>query len=110
MKTNLPQHPCSSKCSEFKTEQCNHCLITTDFIVLENQHEFLVGDVVVVNKPTFNDDLLTITLILDKPHFLHPCAFVSRPDGSSDFFGFSILRHATVVELNAKRRLMEANL
>ena len=26
-KTNLAQHPCANKCSNFKEEQCNNCLI-----------------------------------------------------------------------------------
>lgn len=25
---NLTQHPCANKCSNFKDEQCNHCLVT----------------------------------------------------------------------------------
>ena len=107
MKTNLTQHPCSGKCPEFKAEQCNHCLITADLPVLEKQYKFLVGDVVVVNKLTSDDDLLTVTLILDGPHLLHPGAFVTHPDGTPDLFGFPILRHATVAELNAKRRLTQ---
>ncbi|MEN3978230.1 hypothetical protein [Acinetobacter sp. CWB-B33] len=27
MSTNLTQHPCTNKCSNFKEEQCNNCLI-----------------------------------------------------------------------------------
>ncbi|MCG2572362.1 hypothetical protein LVY74_02165 [Acinetobacter sp. ME22] len=26
-KSNLPQHPCQGKCTEFKESHCNHCLI-----------------------------------------------------------------------------------
>ena len=131
--TNLTEHQCKGKCPEFKKEQCNHCLIAqvekrefdlglapddayvkcaisqtigcTGISSNKADLQFKVGDVVIVSSPEFNDDLLTITLILDKPHFAHPCAFVMRPDGSTDLFGFTILRLATTSELKAKKRL-----
>lgn len=130
---NLTEHQCKGKCPEFKKEQCNHCLIAqvekrefdlglapddayvkcgisqtigcTGIPSNKAELQFKVDDVVVVSSPKFNDDLLTITLILDKPHLVHPCAFVIRPDGSTDLFGFTILRLATFTELKAKKRL-----
>lgn len=28
--TNISNHPCANKCTEFKEEQCNHCLVIED--------------------------------------------------------------------------------
>ena len=106
MKTNLPQHPCSGKCPEFKAEQCDHCLITADLPEL-NQYEFLIDDVVV-----FKNQLLTsygdyvfpaglftvIALTKNSLAFKEVCGFFDMCD----------IRHATVAELHAKRRLVEA--
>ena len=41
--TNLTQHPCSDKCSEFKEEQCNHCLIPGNSEI-SNSSDFIMGD------------------------------------------------------------------
>ena len=36
-------HPCANKCSEFKTEQCNHCLIPGNSEI-SNSSNFIMGD------------------------------------------------------------------
>lgn len=133
MKTNLTQHPCKNKCTSFDGEQCNTCLLqqiekrefdlglapddayvkcgssqTIDCSGISSNKaelQFKAGDVVVVTNPKFNDDLLTVTSILDKPHLLHPCAFLEDPKGRPQLYGFTILRHATPAELKAKKRL-----
>ncbi|RSE30743.1 hypothetical protein EGT62_14600 [Acinetobacter junii] len=43
--TNISKHPCANKCSEFKEEPCNHCLIPSNSLELEStESDFLVGD------------------------------------------------------------------
>ena len=121
---NLTEHQCKGKCPEFKKEQCNHCLIAqvekrefdlglapddayvkTNSLEIPNGFDFLVGDVVVVTSLKFSDDLLTVVLIMDKPHLIHPCVFVEDSNGNPDLFGAPLLRHATPAELKAKKRL-----
>ncbi len=122
--SNLTEHKCAGKCPEFKTEQCNHCLIqqiekrefelgvapddayVKDSSLLSVEElDFLVGDVVVITSPKFSDDLFTVVHIVSKPCFIHPCAFIEDSRGNPDFFGFPLLRHATTPELKAKKRL-----
>lgn len=131
--SNLTEHQCKGKCPEFKKEQCNHCLIAqvekrefdlglapddayvkyatsqtidcTEIFLNKVELQFKVGDVVVSTSPRFNDDLLIVTLILDKPHLVHPCAFLEDPKGQPELRGFPLLRHATPAELKAKKRL-----
>ena len=38
MQTNLTQHPCADKCTEFKEEQCKTCLV--------QQPELTIGQVI----------------------------------------------------------------
>ena len=114
--TNLTEHKCAGKCTEFDGEQCNHCLIAQvekrefDLGLAPDdayvKSDFAVGDVVAVVSPKFGDDLPTVTLISIKPGLLCPCVFVEYPDGRPDFFSASLLRHATPAELKAKKRLM----
>ena len=40
---NNNTHPCANKCSEFKTEQCNHCLIPGNSEI-SNSSDFIMGD------------------------------------------------------------------
>lgn len=53
MKTNLPQHPCANKCSEFKGEQCHHCLINETriqgvYLIYRTEHR--IGHIVGFNN------------------------------------------------------------
>jgi len=38
MQTNLTQHPCADKCTDFKEEQCKNCLV--------QQPELTIGQVI----------------------------------------------------------------
>ncbi|MGQ2386319.1 hypothetical protein [Acinetobacter ursingii] len=74
---------------------------------LEDNREFLVGDVVVVNPPNTTDELLEIidykyTNDLLRVRIINSgfCGPIHKSD----------IRHATVAELNAKRRLTDAEM
>ena len=41
--SNLTEHKCAGKCPEFKTEQCNHCLIPGNSEI-SNSSDFIMGD------------------------------------------------------------------
>lgn len=99
--TNISKHLCANKCSEFKAEQCKHCLISTDF-ELSADADFIAGDVVVLTGACRNfhsDDLFevqrnftnTLRVIKSKNHKL----LVSDNE----------IRHATPVELQQNRRV-----
>jgi hypothetical protein len=93
MKTNLTQHPCSGKCTEFTEEQCSTCLAS-----FESKADFLPGDVVVLK----NLDLLSVTDLLTLKgfdgEFWHTDHRIGRVSGL-------VIRTATVAEIKAKRRL-----
>ena len=99
---NIPKHPCANKCTEFKTEQCNHCLIPSNSMELEStESDFLVGDVVVYADQHMVPGLRTVVSNNSGRIILR------GPSGKTNSEGFSI-RHATVAELHANRRLTEA--
>ena len=51
MKSNITKHPCANKCTDFKEEQCNTCLIPSNSTELElTSNDFLVGDVVCITE------------------------------------------------------------
>lgn len=111
MKSNIPKHPCSGKCSEFKEEQCNHCLIMANSLELEStESDFLVGDVVVLSPyagdfAKSNNALYELVAFENK---LKTLAILSIKNGVEVRSGIEHLRHATVAELHANRRLTEA--
>ncbi|NAR50136.1 hypothetical protein GPS59_16730 [Acinetobacter haemolyticus] len=99
--TNISKNLCAIKSSEFKTGQCKHCLISTDF-ELSADADFIAGDVVVLTGVCRNfhsDDLFeiqrrftnTLRVIKSKNHKL----LVSDNE----------IRHATPVELQQNRRV-----
>ncbi|RYL25214.1 hypothetical protein EWP19_12965 [Acinetobacter piscicola] len=108
MKLNIPNHPCTNKCTEFKNEPCNHCLIPSNSLELEStESDFLVGDVVVFKNQistsygdyVFPTGLFTvIALAKNSLAFKEVCGF----------FDICDIRQATVAELHANRRLTEA--
>ena len=102
MKSNIPKHPCKNKCTDFKEEQCKTCLIPSNSMELESpESDFLIGDVVVFTYGYQPHSLMTVDAVLDEGLFL----------GVSEYrqaFASKDIRHATVTELNAKRRLTEA--
>lgn len=88
METNLPQHPCANKCTNFKEEQCGHCLIS--------ESDFIAGDTVVFIDVLKPGHLMTVHKVYGKGLLL---------DGNRSFALIHLLRHANVAELGAKRRL-----
>lgn len=88
MKTNLPQHPCANKCTNFKEEQCGHCLIS--------ESDFLAGDTVVFIDAFKPGHLMTVHKVQGNGVLL---------DGNRSFALIHLVRHANVQELNAGKRL-----
>ena len=88
MKSNIPKHPCKNKCTDFKEEQCKTCLIPSNSMELESENDFLVGDKII---------------------FAAMCNSVMEyQDCLKMFISQGLIRHATVAELQANRRLTEA--
>ncbi|WP_081408832.1 hypothetical protein [Acinetobacter soli] len=71
----------------------------------EDNREFLIGDVVVTIDPFFGSDLYTIKEIYKNHLGIH---FALFEEGG--FWRVSGIRHATVAELNANRRLSDAEM
>ncbi len=91
MNTNLTQHPCAGKCTEFKEEQCSTCLVS-----FEPKADFLPGDVVVFKNPKSTNALLTIECFQPSQYYwIEGGELVHQDD----------IRSATVAEIKAKRRL-----
>ena len=108
MSPTIPKHPCTNKCSEFKNEPCNHCLIMANSPELEStKSDFLVGDAVVLGTTALNatlkpfDGIYNILEVYENT----VCILI-------DFWTLTLnkkfIRTATVAELHANRRLTEA--
>ena len=114
-KTNLTQHPCANKCSNFKQEQCNHCLVAqvekrefelgvapdeayvkTISVDATTCSDFAKGDTVVFIDAFMPDHLMEVHQVQGDGILL---------DGNRKFALAHLIRHASTVELNAKRRL-----
>ncbi|MBJ8476607.1 hypothetical protein [Acinetobacter bereziniae] len=112
MNTNLTQHPCAGKCQRYRDEQCNTCLIQQidkrefdlgvapdDAYVKKACSDLLVGDVVVAEYST---ELLVVK-------YIYPKGKIRVTDG---VWGRTVdpkeLRPATTAEIQAKRRLTNA--
>ena len=113
--TNLTQHPCSDKCSEFNGEQCNHCLVRQiekrefDLGLAPDdayvKTDFAIGDAVVSLSNEFP--------LQDKTH--HLIAVYGDQVWIQTEIGVwtvnkKFVRHAAVAELNVNRRLTEAEI
>lgn len=113
--TNLTEHKCKGKCPEFKHEQCNHCLVNqlekrefelglapddayvkTVHLETPGKPDFLEGDIVVFVDDSKPDHLMTVHKVQGNGVLL---------DGNRGFALSHLLRNATTVELDAKRRL-----
>ena len=113
--SNLTQHTCKGKCPGFKEEQCNHCLVTqvekrevelglapdeayvkTISVEATTCSDFAKGDTVVFIDAFMPDHLMTIHKVQGEGILL---------DGNHKFALAHLIRHASTVELNAKRRL-----
>ncbi|MGV7535322.1 hypothetical protein PJM52_29245, partial [Mycobacterium kansasii] len=77
-----------NKCSEFKEEQCGHCLIS--------ESDFMAGDTVVFIDESKSGDLMTVHKVQGKGVLL---------DGNRSFALTHLVRHANMAELNAGKRL-----
>ena len=96
MQTNLPQHPCANKCTDFKEEQCGHCLVQVMGTRTVIESDFLAGDVVVFVDAAKPDHLMTVHKAQESSVLL---------DGNRGFALNHLIRTATTAELKAKRRL-----
>lgn len=113
--TNLTEHKCAGKCTEFKEEQCKHCLIQqiekrefdlsvapesayvkNNSVMASACSDFLKGDTVVFIDAFMPDHLMTVHKVQGDGILL---------DGNHKFALIHLLRHASTVELNANRRL-----
>ena len=113
--TNLTEHQCKGKCPEFKGEQCHHCLIQqiekrefelglapddayvkTISVEATTCSNFVKGDTVVFVDAFMPDHLMTVHKVQGDGILL---------DDNRKFALAHLLRHASTVELNAKRRL-----
>lgn len=111
---NLAEHKCKGKCPEFNGEQCNHCLVqqiekrefelglapdeayVKTTLLEQESSDFLEGDTVVFVDAFMPNDLMTVHKVQGDGILL---------DGNRKFALAHLLRHASTVELNAKRRL-----
>ena len=114
MKSNITKHPCANKCTDFKEEQCNTCLTPSNSTELElTSNDFLVGDVVCITeawRPNANNLYVFENAIGDSVQVSLFAHGISRAIAIAAGFCVSIenIRHATVAELQVKRRLTEA--
>ena len=111
---NLTEHKCAGKCPEFKGEQCHHCLVqhiekrefelglapdesyVKTTVLQQESSDFLEGDTVVFVDAFMPEELMTVHKVQGDGILL---------DGNRKFALAHLLRHASTVELNAKRRL-----
>lgn len=97
--TNISKHPCSDKCSEYNDEQCKHCLISSCPEIPDNS-DFVMGDTVVFKDSDMHDSLMTVSQV-DEDSVLM--------DEGAKFALKHLLRHASITEIKAKRRLSREN-
>lgn len=121
MKTNLPQHPCANKCTNFRDEQCHACLIQQveqrEFelgIAPEDayvKYDFVMGDVVVSTGASnhLSNDWLWLVLKVEADQIR--VARINPDKTISTRFCFWIsptdIRTASSAERKAKSRIGE---
>jgi len=105
-KSNLPQHPCANKCTNFRDEQCHACLIQQ---VEQREFElgiapdeayvkcdFIKGDVVVYSHRIADNSLETVDAFQAAEYYwLEGGQIIHKDD----------IQLASPAELKAKRRL-----
>jgi len=91
MRSNLPQHPCANKCTDFKEEQCRNCLVP--------DADFMVGDAVVFVHDDMPGHLMTVSAVDRLSVFM---------DEDDKFALKHLIRPASASEREAKKRIMEA--
>ena len=100
MKSNLAQHPWKNKCTDFKEEQCKTCLVKD-----EPQGDYVIEDMVI--KTQGDDDALFVFAMYSE--ISSGYCYIGEPYAEQgEMILLSQIRHATVAELKAKRRLTEA--
>lgn len=105
MKPNIPKHPCANKCTEFKDEQCKHCLVRELPSSKECDADFLPGDVVVLTSAGTKDELLEI-IEHKYTDDLYRVKILSS--GACGPIYKDEIRPATTAEIQANRRLTPA--
>lgn len=113
MKPNIPKHPCANKCTEFKDEQCKTCLVQQiedrefqlgvapdEAYVKILIQEYLPGDVVVYLEPQMTAELRTVVGVFPDR--------IIVSDSKGRFANGAGIRPATTAEIQANRRLTEA--
>lgn len=115
MKTNLPQHPCAGKCTEFKNEQCKTCLVRDiekrefdlgvapdEAYVKKSQSDFLIDDVVGYIGQQMTPELRTVVAVFPNRTIIS--------DSNNRFADGIGIRLASTAEIQANRRLTNAEL
>lgn len=104
MKSNIPKHPCTNKCPNFKGEQCRTCLVQEVEVA---DSGFLVGDVVVLIDGD-DDSLYEFSRVNTA---LNAKCYISKPrKAKMPCVWICDIRPATVAEIQANRRLTNAEL
>ncbi|WP_423854931.1 hypothetical protein [Acinetobacter guillouiae] len=107
MKPNIPKHPCANKCTDFKGEQCKTCLVQELPSHKSFEVDFLPGDVVVLTSVGTKDELLEI-IEHKYTDDLYRVKILSS--GACGPVFKNEIRPATTAEIQANRRLTEAEL
>lgn len=104
MKSNIPKHPCANKCTDFKNKQCNTCLVQE---VTHSDCDYLSDDVVV--KIHGDDDTLYVFAMQSE---INPdYCYIGEPHAEQgECIALDDIRHATIAEIQANRRLTDAEL
>lgn len=100
--TNLSQHPCANKCTDYKEEQCKTCLIQD---MPASNYDFLTGDVVVLTAKGTRGVLLEI---IEHKYTRDLYRVKTLSTGFCGPIHKDQIRIATVAEIQANRRLTEA--
>ena len=123
MKSNIPKQPCAGKCTDFKEETCDTCLIRQiekrefelgvapekDYVKTINS-DYLKGDVVVSLCDSVVPELFEVR---ELPHVTYPEFVKCRPYPNGDYFcwlAVNEIRKASTTELKFKRRLTNTEL
>lgn len=107
MKSNIPKHPCAGKCSNFKDEQCKTCLVQELPSHKCCDVDFLPGDVVV--KIRGDDDALHVFSMKNAINS-KGCYIDRLYSKRSEYVPINSIRPATTAEIQANRRLTDAEL
>lgn len=102
MTTNISKHPCTNKCPNFIDEQCTTCLVQEVEVA---DSDFLIDDVVV--KIHGDDDTLYIFAMHSEINPIY--GYIGEPDAEQgECIALADIRSATVAEIQANRRLTDA--